>query len=66
MVKWGHEEAEEAKIAVRLDGEHPVLYCEDADGWSFCLTCGNTACDECKRRHANRHPWCDECHERMI
>jgi hypothetical protein len=60
-VKNSDEEAAEALIARRLDREHPVLYCEDRQGWPFCLTCGNTACCECRRRHANRHPWCDGC-----
>jgi hypothetical protein len=60
-VKNSIEEAAEALVADRLDREHVLIYCEDATGWGFCLTCGNTACIECRRRHASRHPWCEDC-----
>ncbi|MFD5223911.1 MULTISPECIES: hypothetical protein [Streptomyces] len=43
------------------DADHTVLYFEDIEGFSKCLTCEWRACRECRVRHGVQGEFCDVC-----
>jgi len=45
------------------DQPHVVIYYEDREGDSRCLTCGRLACHDCRRVHAWAYGVCEPCHD---